>query len=242
MEEVLRLTQFSVEHSVDAAFWMKDDARFIYVNEAACNSLGYSKEDLLGMTVHDIDVDFPKAMWKPQWKYLKMRKYFHVKSRLRRKDGSVFLATIHMNYIVFENREYNCAFARDISKQQKEREQLQEKENQYQRLLEIAFKARVIHQNRCVVSANKEAMNLLQVKKEKEIIGLNINEFISPGYLKKAERRLDQLDKGLNMTTPMKLEILLREGSLFVELMSIPILYKDTPAVETVFREIPEPG
>jgi PAS domain-containing protein len=59
-EEALQFTQFAIDRSSDAAFWMGTDARFIYVNNAACNALGYSKEELLTMAVHDIDPDFVK--------------------------------------------------------------------------------------------------------------------------------------------------------------------------------------
>ena len=39
---LLRIIQLSVDKSADAIFLMRSDARFIYVNEAACRSLGYS--------------------------------------------------------------------------------------------------------------------------------------------------------------------------------------------------------
>jgi PAS domain S-box-containing protein len=62
-EELLRLTQFSIQHSSEAAFWISADARFYYVNEAACRSLGYSREELLEMTVQDIDPGFQGGIW-----------------------------------------------------------------------------------------------------------------------------------------------------------------------------------
>ncbi|MCK5827785.1 PAS domain S-box protein, partial [Candidatus Bipolaricaulota bacterium] len=46
-EEALRLTQFSVDQSADAVYWMGQNAEFIYVNDAAVKMLGYSKEELL---------------------------------------------------------------------------------------------------------------------------------------------------------------------------------------------------
>jgi len=38
----LKMTQFCLDRAADAIFWMEADARFIYVNETACRSLGYS--------------------------------------------------------------------------------------------------------------------------------------------------------------------------------------------------------
>ena len=59
-EESLQFTQFAVDHTADAAFWMTEDARFFYVNEAACQALGYSRDELLKMTVYDIDPAFTR--------------------------------------------------------------------------------------------------------------------------------------------------------------------------------------
>ena len=36
-------------------FWLGPDAELLYVNNTACKSLGYTREELLSMTVFDID-------------------------------------------------------------------------------------------------------------------------------------------------------------------------------------------
>jgi len=126
MEEVLRLTQFAIDHSSDAAFWMGSDARFFYVNDAACRALGYTREELLAMTVHDIDPDFPREIWPEHWAAVKHKGSFVVASRHRTKDGRIFPVEISVNYLEFGGKEYNCAFARDITKR-KQTEELNEK-------------------------------------------------------------------------------------------------------------------
>jgi PAS domain S-box-containing protein len=114
-EHDLRLTQFAVDKAVDAAYWMGPDARFIYVNDAACRSLGYTKEELLTMTVHDIDPNFPKEAWSKHWKDLEQFRSFTIKSTHRTKDGKTFPVEIALNLVEFEGRKYNFAYARDIS-------------------------------------------------------------------------------------------------------------------------------
>ena len=59
LERSLRLTQFSVDHAADTVFWLGPDARFFYANACACQHLGYSQAELLSMTVHDVDPNFP---------------------------------------------------------------------------------------------------------------------------------------------------------------------------------------
>ena len=114
-EEALRFTQFSVDHASDPVFWMGRDARFTYVNNAACSSLGYTREELLAMTVHDIDPDFSSEVWPAHWRELRERGSFTVESRHRTRDGRVFPVELTLNYMQFEGKEYNCAFARDIT-------------------------------------------------------------------------------------------------------------------------------
>ena len=74
LENELRLTQFAIDNSLDAAFWIDSNARFFYVNRGACKSLGFTKEELLSMTVHDIDPNFPKKVWRNHWKEIKKRR------------------------------------------------------------------------------------------------------------------------------------------------------------------------
>jgi PAS domain S-box-containing protein len=114
-DEVSRLSRFAIEKCVEPAFWANADSRFNYVNEAACRSLGYSREELLTMSIPDIDPDFPTEKWPDHWRQLKEQRAITLESRHRRKDGRIFSVEITANFIEFEGKEYNCAFARDIS-------------------------------------------------------------------------------------------------------------------------------
>jgi PAS domain S-box-containing protein len=102
VEDALRFTQFAVDHSSESAYWLGMDAKFIYVNDATCL---------------DIDPIFPSEKWPDHWEELKGKKSIQIESRLRRKDGSEFPAEITVNYVQFDGNEYNCAFARNITKQ-----------------------------------------------------------------------------------------------------------------------------
>ncbi len=69
-EDVLLLAQFTVDHGAMPTFWIGPDARFLRVNDAACRSLGYSREELLSKTVHDVDPEFPPERWPVHWREL----------------------------------------------------------------------------------------------------------------------------------------------------------------------------
>jgi PAS domain S-box-containing protein len=109
---------------------MDSDARFIYVNEAACAALGYAREELLSMTVHDIDPDFSAEVWPAHWNEVRQRGSFIIESRHRAKDGRIYPVEISINYMEFEGKEFSCAFARDITGRKRAREELR-RQNEY---------------------------------------------------------------------------------------------------------------
>ena len=103
VEEALRFTQFAIDRAGDATYWMDSQARFFFVNDAACRSLGYSREELLSMTVHDIDPSFPAETWPRTWEVLKKRGRFTFESRQRTRHGKIFPVSdglLHMSAIL----------------------------------------------------------------------------------------------------------------------------------------------
>ncbi len=132
----LKMTQFCLDHAADAIFWIEADARFIYVNETACRSLGYSREEFLSMTVHDIDPNFPKEAWAKHWQQLRREGSFTIESVHRAKDGGTFPVEISVNYLNYEGKECNCAFARDITERKHADELVRVSEQRYRTLAE----------------------------------------------------------------------------------------------------------
>ncbi|MBT3380288.1 MAG: transporter substrate-binding domain-containing protein [Lentisphaerae bacterium] len=135
-EERLHLTQFAMDHATDAVYWMGPDACFVYVNEAACHALGYSRDELVGMTVHDIDPGFPKEVWPDHWETLRKYGSTIIQSCHRRKDGTTFPVEIALSYQRFGDQEYNIAFARDISEREAAADAVQESEERHRILFE----------------------------------------------------------------------------------------------------------
>jgi PAS domain S-box-containing protein len=114
-EEILRLTRFTVDNVADAVYWMDSMARFVFVNDTACSTLGYTREELLNLTVFDIDPAFTADIWKNAWEALKSRGKITLETVHRTKDGRIIPVEIMANYLSFGGRELDCAFARDIT-------------------------------------------------------------------------------------------------------------------------------
>ena len=88
-ERELRQMQFSLEHASDSAFWIPQ-ARIVYANEAACRSLGHCREELLTLSIPDIDPLFPKEVWSKFWDRFKAQRSMTLETQHRPKQGRSF--------------------------------------------------------------------------------------------------------------------------------------------------------
>jgi PAS domain S-box-containing protein len=132
----LRFTHFAVDHAGEAAYWMGPDAKFIYVNEKACDSMGYTQDEMMLMSVPDIDPDFPREAWGDHWKKMRQKGVDRFESHHKTKDGTVFPVEVTSNFVTFENQEYICAFARDITVRKRAEKGLKKSEKRNRAWLE----------------------------------------------------------------------------------------------------------
>ena len=238
LEQTLKLTQFSIDRTGDAAYWMGPDAKFIYVNDQACESLGYAKEELLKMTVHDIDPDFSRTVWPAHWEDVKKRKSFIVESFHKKKDGTVFPVEIRINYLNFEGKEYNCAFARDISERKKSEIALKESEKRYRELFNNIADPIFIFDKKThlFLDCNKSAIDKYGYSLEEiqKMTPLNLHP---SNELEIVKNRIDDEDD----TAPHIYTHVTKDGKeYFVEIHSQELIYKDSEAWISIVRDVTE--
>ncbi|MCS6291671.1 MAG: PAS domain S-box protein, partial [Nitrospira sp.] len=135
-EHRLRLTQFTIDHAVDAIYWIDPQANIVDVNEAAREMLGYSKEDLCTMTVHDLNPDFQADMWPGFWSETQQRGTMVFETSHRTRDGRRLPVEIQVNYLSYEGQEFHCAFVRDITERKRAQEELRRSKTRLSYILE----------------------------------------------------------------------------------------------------------
>ena len=114
-EERLRQTQFAMDQAVDAIYWIDPQARIFYANEAASLMVGYSREELLTMTVHDLNPDFLASRWPQFWEETRRNKTMSFETNHLTKDRRSLPIDIRVNFLAYAGQEFHCAFVRDIS-------------------------------------------------------------------------------------------------------------------------------
>ena len=121
-EKSLQKFQFTIEQAPDAVFWMDKEGRFEYVNDEACRSLGYSREELHRLYLWDIDPCYSRERLTTDWEgypkggALSMR---NLETWHRRKDGSLFPVEVAAKHGWFGETEFHVAFVRDITERKR---------------------------------------------------------------------------------------------------------------------------
>lgn len=183
-EEKLLVTQFSVDHSKDSVFWTLPDGKFLYVNEAACTELGYSRKDLLSMNFTDIDPDYLPEKRDDYWDHLKKVNSFTFESVHRKKDGTEIPVEVSANYLNYKGSEYEITSSRNITERKNAEKELKESEL-YQKTILEAIQTGVIiisADTHTIVDINDVALGMLKATRD-DVIGDVCHRWICPAEI-----------------------------------------------------------
>jgi formate hydrogenlyase transcriptional activator len=137
-ERSLRLFRTLIDESNDAVEVVDPETlRFLDVNEKACKDLGYSREELLGMTVFDINPELDESARTRVLERLQKSGFVVREGVHRRKDGSLFPVETSLRHVDLD-QTYVVAISRDISQRKRAEEALRSSETHFRLLVEQA--------------------------------------------------------------------------------------------------------
>lgn len=124
-----RLNEIELYHTTmknlrDQIFWMDKEGKFIRVNDAVSRQSGYSLDELMSMSVFDINPTLTKKEWKNGWKETKRIGREILETEHRDKSGKLYPVEVTNNFIEYDGIEYFCSSVRDIRKRKMEEELL----------------------------------------------------------------------------------------------------------------------
>ncbi len=124
----LTLFRALLDHSNDAIEVVDPETlHFLDVNERACVELGYSRDELLSMTVFDIAPNVDEGLRAELTQQLAASGFATSEGVHRRKDGTTFPVEVSMRRVQLD-REYVVTVSRDITARQRTDEALRQSE------------------------------------------------------------------------------------------------------------------
>jgi PAS domain S-box-containing protein len=178
-EQSLRETFFSVDHASIPIFWIGEDSRFLYANRA-CDYLGYSREELLGMSVYDIDPDFSKEELARIQEAIRERGSFTFERRHKTKAGVLIPVEVTRQDIQLPGQKFHVSYVRDISERKATEAMIARSEQKFRAIFESAHDAIfLIAADSRYVDCNPAAADMFGCGKE-DLLTRNPQQFSPP--------------------------------------------------------------
>jgi PAS domain S-box-containing protein len=224
LEEKLFLNEFTIDQFRDMAFWTWADGRIFLVNEEACRSLGYTKQELLSMSIPDIDVNFTQDKLSEFIEDNKYTGHVLMESRFKTKDGRTFPVEISSNYFYLDDKEYMVSLCRDITKRKRAEEALRQSEKKYRSLVEqVNDWVWEIDANGIYTYAGPRVRGLLGYE-PCEIVGMSPFDYMAPEESKRVRALFDPIFEAREEFSLLENTLVKKDGGMVsVETSGVPI-------------------
>ncbi|MDO8925505.1 MAG: PAS domain S-box protein [Sideroxyarcus sp.] len=125
-----------LQQAADSMFIHDFKGCILEVNQQACDTLGYSSEELCKMHLGEIAPNFELNVNQPRWELLEPGRPVCFTSTHRRKDGSTFPIEVRLVSLTLDNEKLIMALASDITERRRFETALQESEARYRNFAE----------------------------------------------------------------------------------------------------------
>lgn len=125
---------FAINQVRECIYLLDRNGRIKYVNDEACHTVGYSRDELLNMTVPDLDPDTQQDRWNEHWEEIKKGRSVRLETRHRTKTGKIIPIEVNANYFEYDGTGYNLALTHDITERKAVENALREQEERFRQL------------------------------------------------------------------------------------------------------------
>ena len=120
-----RLAHFTLEKATDYVYWINEEGRFVYGNEAGMRLLGL-KQQTFSLTIMDAAPEMSKAQWARHWAETKQKRTTLIEFEVPIEGRDPVPIEAAQSYINFGGKEYICGIGRDQTERRQSRKALLE--------------------------------------------------------------------------------------------------------------------
>ncbi len=230
----LYFTRFCMDNARDMIYWVEPNGQITYVNDAVCKTLGYSYEEMINKNIIDLVEESNLEEANEHWEALKKEKQLEIEVEHITKDGRLIPVSISANYILYKGREFNCAFARDLSKKKKRDLQIRLAKKTLDQSSEIIFwlnrDGSFLYFNDAFVEQSGYSKKEIEQMKVFDFFSDTNPEIFNKGWEKlKRQKKLDSFERKLN----------LKNGTIMVGEMTVTMIqHNGVEYTSNILRDI----
>lgn len=117
LAEYAQLMQFAFDHVPDGIMVADSDKRLRFANQAACNALGYTPDELKTLRIPDIAPYHDHEKFQQRLESLRKGQPLSFPSIHRTKNGKEFPIQISVYLLNFQGQEFTCAVTRPVEEE-----------------------------------------------------------------------------------------------------------------------------
>ena len=158
--------------------------RYVETNKAFRELLGYSLEELSGMSLYDIVEYDPVVIDDNTNRILQNGSYFVGERQYRHKDGFLVDVEVSVNVVSYGEKKLLCNVIRDITERKQAEKALRDSEDKYRAIFDTTGTATIIIEKDTTISLANTEFEKLSGHTREEIEGKKSwAEFFAPEYI-----------------------------------------------------------
>jgi PAS domain S-box-containing protein len=243
-EETLRRNEDEyrtiIETSFDG-FWIVDlKGNIVEVNNSYLRNSGYTKEEMLSMSITRIDVFESREDTESHIRKIVSTGHDVFETQHRRKDGSEWPVEINVTYAEIDGGKM-FVFLRDITTRKENQQAIYESEEKFRALIQTSQDSILINENGIITYANDAALHLFGTENREDIVGQKIFNLFHSDYHEIIESRIETIIR-TDKPVPQKEEKILRKDKKIVDVdvTGSPFRYQGRKAIYISLRDITE--
>ena len=237
VENTLRESEMKFRSLVEQAaemFFLHDlEGRLIDVNLAAIKNTGYSREELKGMSVFEIDPDaHDRKDMHNYWKGIKTGDAPHIfETRHKRKNGTIYPAEITLSKVVLQDGLYILGLARNISERKQNELALRESEEKFRNFTEQSFVGFYIIQEGIFEYVNPKFADIFGYTVDECMSSMHFHQLVHPEDLTTVEEQVRRRVAGEIDVVRYTFRGVKKNGAIIhVSIYGSSLIYRGKPA------------
>ena len=120
----LTLTMHGVERALHGVIQVGPGGEIVFVNQAACATLGYTRQELSGLCLFDLDMSLTAADFEEHFQRIRVAGTTGVETRMRRRSGAPLSVYLICTHVRDTRREMLQCTVMDLSEQKAAEEEV----------------------------------------------------------------------------------------------------------------------
>ncbi|THK41747.1 EAL domain-containing protein [Methylophaga sp. SB9B] len=133
-EQSIALLNFAINQVSECIYLLDAKGRIRYVNDETCKTMGYSYEQLLTMSVPQVDPDTQQREWDEHWHELMQQRSIRLETRHITKTGKLIPVEVNANYFEYGGIGYNLALTHNITERKAVENAMREQDERFRQL------------------------------------------------------------------------------------------------------------